>query len=368
MREQGIDVISLSAGEPDFATPEHICAAAIEAIKSGFTKYTPTSGIRQLKEAIVGKLGRENGIKANPDQIVVSSGAKQSLYNAMMVLLEPGDEVLLFAPFWVTYEEQVRLAGGVPIIVQTESASGFVPDMDAIRNAITARTKAVVINSPCNPTGALYSRDTLKEIAALALRHDLWVISDEIYDRLVYGETHVSIASLGREIAERTITVGGCSKSYSMTGWRIGFSASAVPVAKACSNLQDQVSSNPTSFAQKGAVAAFTSDSSSVETMRAEFEARRDMILPLLRSIPSVTVNTPKGAFYVLPDVSAYLGGRFETDLALAEHLLESANVACVPGSVFAAPGTIRLSYAASREDIRRGVERIGEALQNLGR
>jgi len=363
MRAQGVDVIPLSAGEPDFNTPEAVCDAAVEAIRHGFTKYTPSSGIPALKEAIAAKLKRENGVQVEPNQVVVSCGAKHSMYNSAMVLLNPGDEAILFAPYWMTYADQVQLAGATPVVVRTELANGFVPDPDDLARAITPKTRAIFLNSPSNPTGAVYPREVLKEIAALAIRHGIWVISDEIYDRLVYGVEHQSLAALGREVAEHTITVGGCSKTYAMTGWRIGFAAAPAPIAKAMSNFQDQVTSNPTSFAQKGAVVAFGLPPGEIETMRAEFENRRNLIVEQLSAIPGVNVNTPSGAFYVLPDISAYLGGEIKTDADLADHLLEHAKVATVPGSVFEGPGHLRLSYATSRQNIAEGVRRIAEAL-----
>lgn len=366
MKAEGIDVISFAAGEPDFNTPEPICNAAIEAIRAGFTKYTPSAGINELRDAIVAKLDRENGVKVAREQVVVSCGAKHSVYNTMMTLLDPGDEVILIAPYWMTYADQIRLAGGTPVVVQTKAENDFAPDFDDLKAAVSSKTKAILINSPCNPTGAVLPRSTIKEIAALALRHGLWVIADEIYERLIYGEEHQSIAALGSEIAERTITIGGCSKSYAMTGWRIGFAAAPAPIAKAMSNFQDQVTSNPTSFAQKGAIAAFNLPAEAVEGMRAEFEARRDLIVRLLREIPGLNVREPKGAFYAFPDMSAFLGGKIATDLDLAAYLLEEAQVATVPGSVFEGVGHLRLSYAASRENIERGVARIAEALKKL--
>jgi aspartate aminotransferase len=366
MKAEGIDVVSFAAGEPDFNTPEPICNAAIEAIKAGFTKYTPSAGIKELKQAIVEKLERENGVHVTPDQVIVSCGAKHSVYNTMMALLEPGDEVILIAPYWMTYADQIRLAGGVPVVVRTSVEDDFVPSFDALKEAITPKTKAILINSPCNPTGAVLPRQTIKEIATLALRHGLWVIADEIYERLIYGAEHQSIAALGADIAEQTITIGGCSKSYSMTGWRIGFAAAPLAVAKAMSNFQDQVTSNPTSFAQRGAVAAYHLDPAMVETMRVEFEARRDLIVGLLRGIPGLKVPEPKGAFYVFPDVSRYLGGKVANDLDLAAFLLDQAQVATVPGSVFEGEGHLRLSYAASRKNIEKGVARIAEALKQL--
>ena len=363
MKAQGIDVVSFGAGEPDFNTPEPIIEAAIEALHAGFTKYTPSAGIGELREAICAKLLRENKLVYAPEQIIVSTGAKHSLYNSMQMLLDPGDEVILLAPYWMTYADQIKLAGGVPVVIQTLREEGFVPTYDQLREAISPKTKAIIINSPSNPTGALLPRQTLKEIGALAMRHDFWIVADEIYERLIYGYEFESIASLGKDVQERTITIGGCSKSYAMTGWRIGFAASPLPVAKAMSNFQDQVTSNPTSFAQKGAVVAFNLPADSVEAMRAEFEARRDLIVGLLGAIPGVKIDPPKGAFYAFPDISAHLK-EGETDLDLAAYLLEKALVAVVPGSVFEGSGHIRLSYATSRANIEKGVGRIAEALR----
>jgi len=364
MQAQGIDVVAFAAGEPDFDTPAPITDAAIAALRSGFTKYTPSVGTVDLREAICGKLHRENGLTYTPEQVVVSCGAKHSVYNTLQVLVDPGDEVILIAPYWMTYADQIVLAGGKPVVIHTSGAHGFVPTLDQLKAAVSPRTKAIIVNSPSNPTGAILPRQTLKEIAALALRHGFWIIADEIYERLVYsGETAPSIASLGKEIAEQTITINGCSKTYAMTGWRIGFAAAPAPIAKAMSNFQDQVTSNPTSFAQKGAVAAFNLPAEAVEGMRAEFEVRRDLVVKLLREIPDVVVPEPKGAFYVFPDMSAHLGGDLATDEDLASYLLNEAKVATVPGSVFEGKGHIRISYAVSRKDIEKGIARIGEAL-----
>lgn len=363
MKAEGIDVVSFGAGEPDFNTPQPIIDEAVKALNEGFTKYTPSAGIKELKEAICAKLLRENKLSYSPEQIIVSTGAKHSLYNSMQMLVNPGDEVILLAPYWMTYADQVKLAGGTPVVIKCEAANGFVPNYDQLREAISPRTRAIVLNSPSNPSGALLPRQTLKEIGALALRHGFWIIADEIYERLIYGEEFESIAALGKDVQEQTITIGGCSKSYAMTGWRIGFAACPLPVAKAMSNFQDQVTSNPTSFAQRGAVVAFGLPAESVEAMRAEFEARRDLIVGLLREIPGVKIDPPKGAFYAFPDVSALLKPG-ETDLDLAAELLEKALVAVVPGSVFEGQGHIRLSYATSRANIEKGVGRIAEALR----
>ena len=310
------------------------------------------------------KLARENGLTYTPEQVIVSCGAKHSVYNTMQVLIDPGDEVILIAPYWMTSADQIQLAGGVPVIVQADAQSGFVPTYDQLKAAVTSKTKAILVNSPSNPTGAVLPRATLKEIATLALKHNLWVIADEIYEHLIYdGEKHTAFASLGSEIFERTITINGCSKSYSMTGWRIGYAAAPLAVAKAMSNFQDQVTSNPTSFAQKGAVVALNMPADTIQEMRTEFEARRDLIHRLLTAIPGVKMQKPKGAFYAFPDVSAFLGEDLKSDLDLAAYLLEEAKVAVVPGSVFQGPGHIRLSYATSRADIEKGVARIAEAL-----
>jgi aspartate aminotransferase len=366
MKAQGEDVLSFAAGEPDFNTPEVVCKAAIDALNQGFTKYTPSSGIPDLKNAIVGKLERENGLKYEPGQIVVGCGAKHSVYNSMMTLLNPGDEAILLAPYWMTYADQIGLAGGIPVVVKSDLSTNFVPDIDAIKAKITPKTKLIMVNSPSNPTGAVYPKETLEAIAELAVEHNLWIISDEIYERLVYGTTHTSICSLGKEVQERTVLIGGCSKTYAMTGWRIGFAAAPKSVASAMSNFQDQVTSNPTSFAQKGAIAAFNMDASSVEAMRAEFEARRDLFVGKLRKIDGLDVPTPLGAFYVFANVSNFLGNGISTDVELANYLLDEAKLATVPGSVFEGDGHIRMSYACSREDLSRGAERLGEALSKL--
>lgn len=361
MKAEGIDVVSFAAGEPDFNTPQPICQAAIDALNKGFTKYTPSSGIPDLKEAIVDKLKRENGLVYKPEQIIVSCGAKHSVYNTMQVLIDAGDEVLLIAPYWMTYADQVKLAGGTPVIVKTTAEQNFTPTYDQLKAAISPRTKAIILNSPSNPSGAVLPRETLKEIAALAIRHGFWIVADEIYEHLIYGVEHQSIAGLGGDVYERTVTINGCSKTYAMTGWRIGFAAAPAPVAKAMSNFQDQVTSNPTSFAQKGAVVAFNMDAESMEAMRLEFEQRRDLIVGLLRRIEGLKVPVPQGAFYVFPDFSTYLNG--DTDAELATYLLDEARVATVPGSVFEGDGHLRLSYAASRADIEKGVQRMAEAL-----
>lgn len=366
MRDAGHDVISLAAGEPDFNTPSSICDYAIDAIRKGKTKYTASSGIPELKSEIAKKLARDSGIEAKPAEIVVSCGAKHSIYNACMALVNPGDEVILIAPYWMTYAEQVRLAGGEPIVIHTAAENGFSPTVEQLRAAVSPKTAAIIINSPSNPTGAVLPANILVEIAGLANQHDFWVVTDEIYERLVYSGPPPSIARVSPEIVKRLVLVNGCSKTYSMTGWRIGYCWAPGPVAAAIANFQDQVTSNPTSFAQEGAVAALRMPDAEIESMRAEFEARRDLVLAGLDAIGGLTTAVPQGAFYVFPNVSKYLGGKCADDVALANHILEEGLVATVPGSVFEGPNHIRLSYAASREQLKTALDRIARVLHSL--
>lgn len=366
MKAEGQDVLSFAAGEPDFNTPEPVCQAAAQALQDGLTKYAPSRGLPALRKAIAEKVLRENKFTAHDDQIVVSCGAKHSLYNAFQVLLDPGDEVILFAPYWMTYADQIRLAGAAPVVVHTTAETGYTPHPDQVKAAITNRTKAIVVNSPSNPTGGAWERKLLKEIAAIALRNNLWIVSDEIYEKLTYDHQHTSIASLGKEVADQTVTILGCSKSYAMTGWRIGFSVSPPHIATAIADLQDQVTSNATTFAQAGAVAALQLPENEVEAMRATFQKRRDIGLQLLRQIPDLQVATPKGAFYFFVDISAYLDEHCPTDTQLAEKLLAQNLIATVPGSVFEGPGHLRLSYATSEADITEGIRRLQQGLQAI--
>lgn len=373
MREEGIDVLSFGAGEPDFDTPEFIKDAAITALREGFTKYTPTAGIEPLRKAICEKLWRDNGLKYEPNQIVVTCGGKHALYNTFQVICDPGDEVIIPAPYWVSYPEMVKLADGVPVFVYADESTGFVPAIDAIREKITARTRAIVVNSPCNPTGAVFPRQTLKEIAALALKHDLYIISDEIYEKMVYdGHEHFSIASLGEEVKKRTVLVNGMSKAYSMTGWRIGYAAAERELIAAMTRIQDQSTSNPTSIAQRAALAALQAPEDAVKQMVTAFAERRRAIVDGLNNIPGFRCAEPGGAFYAFPNVSALYGKRWGDRVinnsdAFAEYLLEVARVAVVPGSGFGAEENIRLSYACSLDTIHNGLARIAEAVQALG-
>lgn len=366
LKASGIDVISLAAGEPDFATPAPIVEAAIKALHDGQTKYAPTKGIPSLQEAIVKKVARDNGFTCKPNQIIVSTGAKQSLFNSLQVLIDPGDEVILIAPYWMTYKDQILLAGGTPAVVHTDSSSSFLPTLEQIQEKVTNKTKAIIVNSPSNPTGAAWPRQLVKDVAALALKYGLWIISDEIYEHLIYGHTHTSFASLSQEVAERTVTILGCSKTYSMTGWRIGFSVSTPELASAMGNIQDQVTSGATTFAQFGAAEALDMGTDIIEEMRQIFEERRNFGMEILSEISDVRIKEPLGAFYFFVDVSQYLGGKIQTDLELAKHLLDEANIATVPGSVFEGDGHLRLSYAASQNSIELGLRRLEKALLEL--
>ncbi len=362
---EGADIISFAAGEPDFNTPEPICDAAKLALDHGLTKYSPTAGLPALRQAISRKLADQNGLFYEPAQIVVSCGAKQSLFNALWSVSGAGDEVILIAPFWMTYEDQVRIAGATPVIVNTSPEAGFIPSVQALREAVTPKTKAIILNSPCNPTGAVFPRETLVEIANLAQEHNLWIITDEIYENLVYEGEQISIGSLSKETLERTITICGFSKSFSMTGWRVGYMAATRAIAEAAVNLQDQVTSGATTFAQAGALKSFDLDPTATEHMRLEFDQRRNIAHSELLKIPGIICAKPAGAFYMLFDVRAYLNEKMN-DAQLAEYLLTSAGVALVPGSVFQGPGFLRLSYTASQDDIVRGIGKLREAFATL--
>ncbi|HID57029.1 TPA: pyridoxal phosphate-dependent aminotransferase [Candidatus Poribacteria bacterium] len=372
MRKAGIDVVSFGAGEPDFDTPLPIKEAAIEAIRSGFTKYTPSSGIGELKEAVVEKLRRENGLDYPPSQVIISCGAKHSIYNILMAICDPGDEVIIGAPYWVSYPEMVRLAGGNPVIVRTSPQTGYCMTPDEVRSKVTSKTKAIILNSPANPTGTVYPEEFLRGIGELAVEADFYIISDEIYEKLIYdGLKHVSVAALSETFKERTILVNGVSKSYAMTGWRIGYAAGPEEVIGAMSRIQSHSTSNPTSISQMAALAALKGDQGEVERMRREFERRRDLICSKLDEIDGISYVRPQGAFYVFPNVSAYFGKRLRGkiingSLDFAEAMLESANVALVPGVAFGDDECVRLSFATSEEMIEEGLNRIKRALDEV--
>ncbi|MEJ2183335.1 MAG: pyridoxal phosphate-dependent aminotransferase [Nitrospirota bacterium] len=367
MKARGVDVVNFGVGEPDFDTPGNIKEAAIRAIRAGETKYTPVGGILPLKDAVIEKLRKDNGLSYSREEVMVSCGAKHTLYNIAQALLDPGDEVIIPAPYWVSYPDQALLAGATPVIVRTEESEGFMLRAEDLEAAVSPRTKALVLNSPSNPTGACYTRERLEEIARVVARHDVMVISDEIYEKLLYdGAEHVSLASLGGEAREKTIVVNGVSKSYAMTGWRIGYAAGPAPVIKAMTNIQSQSTSNPASIAQWAALEALTGPQDSVEEMRREFDARRRYLVQALNAVRGITCLSPGGAFYVFPNTSALYGGRVKGSLELAAYLLEEAGVALVPGEAFGDDNFVRISYATAMEDIKRAVQRIGAAVAKL--
>ena len=357
LKSQGVDVIALTAGEPDFDTPEHIKEAACRALREGKTKYTPPSGIPELREALARKFKRENGLDYAPDQITVGVGGKGVLYNLFQAILDPGDEVILIAPYWVSYAAQVELAGGVPVVVRTEASAGFVPDPEAVAAAVTPRTKALVVNSPNNPTGAVYPEAVLRALAELAIKHDFYLVSDEIYEHLIYEGAHFSP---GRVAPEHTITVNGVAKTYAMTGWRLGYAAGPKEVIQAMTKIQGQSVTHPTSFVQWAVVEALESEKSLefIQRAREAFDRRRRLVVEGLRALGLETPE-PKGAFYVMPDVTPI----HEDELKAGEILLEKARVAVVPGTDFKAPGHVRMSYATSEENLKEALRRIGELL-----
>jgi len=363
MKAEGIDVCGFGAGEPDFDTPEHIKAAAIEALQAGFTKYTPSAGIPELRAAIAEKLAADNGLTYRAGQVVVSNGAKHSCYNAILATCQPGDEVIIPAPYWVSYPDMVRLAGAEPVIIPTMERNNWKMRAEDFENAMTPRTKMLILNSPCNPTGSVYTREELKAIVEVASGEDIYILSDEIYEKLVYDDAkHVSIASLSKEAYDLTITVNGFSKSYAMTGWRLGYLAAPEAVAKAVDSIQSHTTANPSSFSQRGALAALKGDQQSVSDMRDEFDMRRNYMLDRLSKIPNVTAVKPQGAFYVLVNVSQ-LG---LTSQNFADRLLSKSNVAVVPGAAFGDDRTIRLSYATSIDIIKKGLDRFQDFCRTL--
>ena len=372
MKADGINVVAFGAGEPDFDTPDHIKAAAIDALAKGFTKYTPSAGIPALKNAIINKLQRDNGLTFSAAEVIVSCGGKHSLYNIFQVLVDDGDEVIIPAPYWVSYPEQVKLAGGVPVIVQASDDNNFVPTLEAIEAAITERTKVIVINSPSNPTGAMWPVSRIREVAELAVSKGIYIISDEIYEKLVYDGEFVSVAALSPEIAKWTLTCNGMSKAYSMTGWRLGYVAGDKALVAAMGRIQDQVTSNPTSIAQYAGVAALDGPQEFLAEWRAAFMARRDVIVAGLNAIPGFKCRVPQGAFYVFPNISGLYGKKTPAGKVLAsgddvaDYLLESKGVAVVPGSGFGTPDFVRFSYATSMDAINEGVRRIREAVDAL--
>ena len=356
MKKDGLDVCSFSAGEPDFDTPKHICEAAKTAIDTGKTRYGPASGEPALKEAIAHKLQQDNQLTYTANNIMVTNGGKHSLYDLMMALIEPGDEVIIPAPYWVSYPEMVKLAGGTPVIVNTTAESTYKITAEQLRQAITPSTRLFVLNSPSNPTGMVYTPEELEAIAQVIVEADIWVVADEIYEKILYdGAQHISIGSLNEAIFERTIVSNGFAKAYAMTGWRLGYLAAPAPIIKAVNTLQSHSTSNVCTFAQYGAIAALTGPTDDLAIMRAAFTKRRLAILDMIRNIDGLSCVKPKGAFYILVDIS-----KVGLDsVTFCQKLLDEKHVATIPGVAFGAEGTLRISYATDLDTIERGLERL---------
>ena len=372
MAAQGVDVVDFSSGEPDFDTPEPVKAAAEAAIRAGFTKYTPSSGIDELRQAIADKLLAEQGLRYEKAQILVSCGAKHSLYNVAEALLEAGDEIIIPTPYWVSYADQALLNDATPVLLPTKEDEDYAINPNKLQKLVTPRTKAIIVNSPCNPTGATYDKRTLEAIATIAVKHNLLIVSDEIYEKVLYdGATHISIATLGPEVAERTVIINGVSKAYAMTGWRIGYAAGPKLLLTAMANIQSQSTSNPCSISQKAAVAALKLGGPFTEMMVVEFDRRRKVMVERLNTIPGVSCRMPGGAFYAFPNISGVLGrtgpsGPVASPQALANYLLKEAHVAVVPGEPFGSQHHIRLSYATSMDTITKGLDSIATAFGRL--
>ena len=369
MKAKGIDVINFGVGEPDFNTPDIIKEAAKKAIDANFTHYTQAAGIPELRKAICNKLKKDNSLDYSPEQIVVSVGGKGALFNALFAICGNEDEVIVPAPYWVTYPEQIKLCNASPVIMQTSEKNNFKIIAKELENLIKSskKIKALILNSPCNPTGTVYTKKELEEIAKICVAKDILVISDEIYEKLVYDCEHYSIASFPGMI-DRTIIINGVSKSYAMTGWRIGYSAGPKDIMAKISSIQSQLTSNICSIGQKAALAAYSEEISEVETMRKEFEKRKDYIVKTLKSMKEINCNMPEGAFYVFPNVSSYLdkNDKIKTDLDLCNYLLEIYHIALVPGSAFGMNGYVRFSYATSMDNIKEGLKRFEKGLKSL--
>lgn len=372
LKASGVDIVSFGAGEPDFNTPKNIRDFAIARIEKGGNGYTEASGLLELKKAVCNKLLNDNQLTYSPKQIVVSSGAKHSLFNALQAICNPGDEVIIPSPYWVSYYELAKMSDAEPVLVSSEASNYFKVTVAQLETAVTDKTKALMLNSPNNPTGAVYTEDELRAIGAFATKHDLYIISDEIYEKLVYGEKHISIASLSQDLYERTIVVNGLSKAYAMTGWRIGYTASSETIANIMSNIQSHATSNPNTIAQYAGIEALNGDQTAIEEMRVAFEERKNYMVETIGKMPHVTCVEPKGAFYVMMDVSYFNGKTIDGvtikgSLDFAAVLLEKANVAVIPGIAFGIDEYIRLSYATSMANIEEGLKRIQEFCVNNG-
>ncbi len=363
MVDEGVEVFGFGVGEPDFDTPEYIRNAAVEAMNKGFTRYTPAQGTIELRKAICAKLKRENSLDYEPNQIIVSSGAKHSLSNAFAAILNPGDEVIVPVPYWVSYTEIIKLNDGVPVLVQTKKENNFKMSGEELKNAITAKTKAILINSPSNPTGAVYTEKELREIADIAVQNNLFVVSDEIYERIIYDDNkHISIASFNSEIKDLTILINGMSKSYAMTGWRLGYAAGNGKVVKAMSSVQGHAVSHPSSITQYAATAALNGPQDDLKNMVQEFNKRRNYMYGRINTMKGLSCIKPEGAFYVYVDISSYLGRnlcgiKLDSCLDFAQVMLEKGHVAVVPGAAFGTEGFVRISYATSMEIIKNGLD-----------
>lgn len=363
LKAQGVKICAFAAGEPDFDTPECIKQACAEALAANKTRYVAAAGLPELRKALCGKLERENGLIYEPSQVLVANGGKHALSQVFQALVKPGDEVIIPAPYWLSYPEMVRVAGGTPVFVETHVEDGFLMTPAQLEAAITPRTVAVVICSPSNPTGMMYTPEQLRAVGEVAIRHDLWIVSDEIYEKLVYGDVpQVSMASFGPDFYEHTVTVNGFSKTYAMTGWRLGYAAAPKPLAKALASLQSHMASAPNTFAQWGALAALEKGAPAVAEMVAAFARRRDCIYELTSAIPGVKCPKPQGAFYVFPNIASF----GMDSLTFARRLLEEKHVAVVPGVAFGNDRCVRLSYACSMENIEEGVRRMAEFCATL--
>lgn len=369
LKAQGKDIVGFGAGEPDFDTPDFIKQIAIDDIKKGFTKYTPSSGIPELRKAVCAKLKKDNNLDYTPKQVLISCGAKHSIYNAVLAVVDDGDEVIIPSPFWLTYPEQVKAAGGKSVFINASAKTNYKITPKQLEDAITDKTAAIIFNSPSNPTGAVYSPDEIRALAAILEKTDIAIISDEIYEKLLYdGETHLSIASISPKLKSQTIVINGLSKTYSMTGWRLGYAAGPADVIEAMSNLQSHSTSNPVSFTQNAGVAALTGDQSCVDMMLKAFDERRKYMVDKLNSIPGIFCPIPKGAFYAFADISGVLGKERDgmpvnNSVQFAEWLLEKHGVSVVPGEPFGDDNGVRLSYAMSLEAIKKGLDKIAKAL-----
>jgi aspartate aminotransferase len=363
LQSEGVDILNFGAGEPDFNTPQVICDAAKKGIDAGHHKYTPAAGTLELRKAISQYIEREYKVKYEPADIVASCGGKHSLYNIFMALVDPGDEVLVPSPYWVSYPEQIKLAGGVPVYVECSESDEFKLTPQALKAKITPKTKVLILNSPSNPTGAVVGRTAMEGIAELALKHKFWVVSDEIYAKLIYGEEHVCFPSLSKEVAAQTILMNGMSKTFAMTGWRLGYAAGPSKVMKAIADFQSHTTSNPTAIVQDAGVAALAMPDSEIQKMVEVFHKRRDMMVEGLNAIPGVKCLKPAGAFYVFPNVKGLFKPGRANSMELTEYFLEKAKVALTPGIAFGAEGFMRISYATSEKVILEGLKRIKEAV-----